>query len=206
MREKLQRVLPILLFSFLLIVGLLVRGIIVGSYENKLAASNQQVIDISNQRDTNLSSQESEKQDILDKVTGLDLNRQKQDDEKAAAVFQSIFTWNSYKTYNDVKEKMINEYQMNESVVKRLMPEVSEIVSEGDNKINEIDANKLSMNYSHLQSYVVKISGTDYSYITEVTVESSDKAGNKAKGKVLMTYDVAMNGQISNINGFTLAN
>lgn len=206
MREKLQKVLPILLFGSLLIVGLLVRGIFVNSYENKLAVSNQQVVDISNQRDTNLSSQKSEKQAVLDKVTGLDLNRQKQDDEKAAGIFKSIFTWDSYKTYNDVKAKMINEYQMNESVVKRLMPEVFEITSESDKKINEIDANKLNMNYVKLQSYVVKISGTDYSYITEVTVESSDRAGNKASGKVLMTYDVAMNGQVSNINGFTLAN
>lgn len=205
MREKLQKVLPILLFGFLLVVGLLVRGVVIGSYENKLAASNQQVVDISNQRDTNLNSQDSEKQAVLDKVTGLDLNRQKQDDEKAAEVFKSIFTWNSYKTYNDVKAKMLNEYEMNEGVVKRLMPEVPEIVSEGNKKINEIDANKLSMNYVNLQSYVVKISGTDYSYITEVTVESSDRTGNKASGKVLMSYDVAMNGQISNMNGFTLA-
>lgn len=205
MREKLQKVLPILLFGFLLVVGLLVRGVVIGSYENKLAASNQQVVDISNQRDTNLNSQDSEKQAVLDKVTGLDLNRQKQDDEKAAEVFKSIFTWNSYKTYNDVKAKMLNEYEMNEGVVKRLMPEVPEIVSEGNKKINEIDANKLSMNYVNLQSYVVKIFGTDYSYITEVTVESSDRTGNKASGKVLMSYDVAMNGQISNMNGFTLA-
>ena len=101
---------------------------------------------------------------------------------------------------------MIDEYQMNESVVSRLMPDVPELIGEGGKKFNQIDAEGINMNYKSLKSYVVKISGTDYSYITEVTVESSDKADNSATGVILMTYDVSLNGNISNINGFTLMN
>lgn len=205
MKEKLQKILPILVFSGILIISLIVRQFVVKAYENKLLASNQELVTISNQRDTKQGQKEFEKQEILDKVTGLDLTRQKHDDELAEKIMSDIFTWDNYETYNDTREKMLDTYKMDERVVNRLMPKVPEVIVGEGRTINEIDANKANMSFEKLKSYVVKISGTDYSYITEVSVESSDRADNTATGKILMTYNVSINGQVTNLNGFTLS-
>lgn len=204
MKEKLHKILPILVFSGILIISLIVRQFVVKAYENKLLASNQELVTISNQRDTKQGQKEFEKQEILDKVTGLDLTRQKHDDELAEKIMSDIFTWDNYETYNDAREKMLDTYKMDERVVNRLMPKVPEVIVDKGRTINEIDANKANMSFEKLKSYVVKISGTDYSYITEVSVESSDRADNTATGKILMTYNVSINGQVTNLNGFTL--
>ncbi len=205
MKEKLQKILPILVFSGILIISLIVRQFVVKAYENKLLASNQELVTISNQRDTKQGQKEFEKQEILDKVTGLDLTRQKHDDELAEKIMSDIFTWDDYETYNDAREKMLDTYKMDERVVNRLMPKVPEVIVGEGRTINEIDAYKANMSFEKLKSYVVKISGTDYSYITEVSVESSDRADNTATGKILMTYNVSINGQLTKLNGFRLA-
>lgn len=206
MKEKIRKFLPIIVFGVIFVVALFARQSILKTYDQRLAKSNQELMNITNQRDSNVVKKDSNKQAILDEVTGLDLARQKHDDALAEEVFDHIFTWDDYKSYVKVRDEMIEEYEMNESVVSRLMPDVPELIGEGGKKFNQIDADGLNMSYQSLKSYVVRISGTDYSYITEVKVSSDDKAGNSATGVVLMSYDVSINGNISNINGFTLMN
>ena len=205
MNKKITQILPIIVFSILLIIGIVCRQLFLHSYDNLLAKSKQDLTDMRNERDMQNQKRVNAKQELLNKTTGLDLARQAHDDEIATKMFEDIFTWSDFKEYNQKQKAMLKKYHISEDIVRRLMPDVKEIDT-GDKKINEVDAYHLNMRFTGLKSFVTKISGTDYSYLTEVGVASKDELDNEASGKILMSYNVSLNGKVDNIIGFTLMN
>lgn len=203
-QEKIAKVLPILVFLVFLLIGVGVRFMMLGTANANLTKSTEALIQAKNARDSVLTMEEEKKQGILNETTGLDLVRQKHDDELLRPICNTIFTWNNFETYNKAKEAMLKTYQMNETVVNRLMPKVNSLIGKDGKEFNAIDAKGLKMQFLDLTSYVVKISGTDYSYLTEVRVEGADFAGYTEQGRILLSYDVSLNGEVKNFNGFTL--
>lgn len=203
MRDKIKTYLPIIVFGAILLLAFIVTSIMVQSNNARLAQSNQELAELSNQRDTLVSDNAKKTQEVIEATTGLDLKRQEHDDKIVADIFKTAFTWDSSETYNAARDKMLNEYKFGSKFVDDLMPEVP-TMDTATGKINEIDAYGLNLKYAGHDSYVVKISGSDYSYITEVYIDSENKAGGTARGRILMMYNVGINGKVTNIDGTTL--
>ena len=81
---------------------------------------------------------------------------------------------------------------------------------EDGNETNAIDNGEfgvLNMTYVDKQSHVTSIEDDVYSYFTEVTVQSTIKGADKeaSTGHIVVTYSIDKAGNISHLNGFTIA-
>lgn len=205
MKRALKDYMLLIVLAVLLVFGLFTRQMMLGNLQSQQVDANNQLIQLENQRDTTVGIRDEQKQEVLNETSGLDLVRQAADDEVVKEMMGEIFTWENLEEYNQIKKFMVGKYKVDEKQVEALMPEVAVIPSQTEN-INEIDAYGLNMKFVDMTSYVVGITGTDYRYLTEVTVRSSDKAGNTADGKVLVGYSVDYNHNITDFKPHILAN
>lgn len=101
----------------------------------------------------------------------------------------------------------MKEYKLldNDNFMKVFMPLLKQygmtLKSDGN---NEIDTGSLNLSYDKMKSYVTNIQGDKYSYFTVVTVNSHDKKGAVANGKIVASYTVNGHGKISNLNADTI--
>ena len=99
--------------------------------------------------------------------------------------WNNLDTLSSYKELTDVKPACLTE------------------VMSGDNG----EFGVLNMTYVDKQSHVTSIEDDVYSYFTEVTVQSTIKGADKeaSTGHIVVTYSIDKAGNISHLNGFTIA-
>lgn len=164
--------------------------------------------DIEKQRVSSLNAADSAKS----RVTGLDTKRVKTDDGIIESkVLKKYFTWKSGADYEALKKDFDENFANNDGNFGTIiLPDLKSEQDEDGNETNAIDNGEfgvLNMTYVDKQSHVTSIEDDVYSYFTEVTVQSTIKGADKeaSTGHIVVTYSIDKAGNISHLNGFTIA-
>lgn len=204
----------ILIISVVIAFVIVIANMIVSSQvwnknlNNQSMAIQQLNGDIEKQRVSSLNAADSAKS----RVTGLDTKRVKTDDGIIESkVLKKYFTWKSGADYEALKKDFDENFANDDGNFGTII--LSDLKSEQDedgNETNAIDNGEfgvLNMTYVDKQSHVTSIEDDVYSYFTEVTVQSTIKGADKeaSTGHIVVTYSIDKAGNISHLNGFTIA-
>lgn len=204
----------ILIISVVIALVIVIANMIVSSQVWNKNLNNQSMAiqklngDIEKQRVSSLNAADSAKS----RVTGLDTKRVKTDDGIIESkVLKKYFTWKSGADYEALKKDFDENFANNDGNFGMIiLPDLKSEQDEDGNETNAIDNGEfgvLNMTYVDKQSHVTSIEDDVYSYFTEVTVQSTIKGADKeaSTGHIVVTYSIDKAGNISHLNGFTIA-
>lgn len=204
----------ILIISVVIALVIVIANMIVSSQVWNKNLNNQSMAiqklngDIEKQRVSSLNAADSAKS----RVTGLDTKRVKTDDGIIESkVLKKYFTWKSGADYEALKKDFNENFANNDGNFGTIiLPDLKSEQDEDGNETNAIDNGEfgvLNMTYVDKQSHVTSIEDDVYSYFTEVTVQSTIKGADKeaSTGHIVVTYSIDKAGNISHLNGFTIA-
>ena len=165
---------------------------LIEEYQNAISVQKQSVKD--------------EQENAVSSVSGIDFSKVDEHNEIAEKLLRTVMTWDSYEEYQAIRKKMIDDYKLSKdgTFMTVFLPKIPNRKAKNGKNYNKIDNNGLNVYYEDMQSYVTKISEKAYSYFTIVEWSSSDDAGNEGKSESVFTYDVDMDGGISNLEGYTI--
>lgn len=204
----------ILIISVVIALVIVIANMIVSSQVWNKNLNNQSMAiqklngDIEKQRVSSLNAADSAKS----RVTGLDTKRVKTDDGIIESkVLKKYFTWKSGADYEALKKDFDENFANDDGNFGTIiLPDLKSEQDEDGNETNAIDNGEfgvLNMTYVDKQSHVTSIEDDVYSYFTEVTVQSTIKGADKeaSTGYIVVTYSIDKAGNISHLNGFTIA-
>lgn len=204
----------ILIISVVIAFVIVIANMIVSSQVWNKNLNNQSMAiqklngDIEKQRVSSLNAADSAKS----RVTGLDTKRVKTDDGIIESkVLKKYFTWKSGADYEALKKDFDDNFANDDGNFGTIiLPDLKSEQDEDGNETNAIDNGEfgvLNMTYVDKQSHVTSIEDDVYSYFTEVTVQSTIKGADKeaSTGHIVVTYSIDKAGNISHLNGFTIA-
>lgn len=204
----------ILIISVVIAFVIVIANMIVSSQVWNKNLNNQSMAiqklngDIEKQRVSSLNATDSAKS----RVTGLDTKRVKTDDGIIESkVLKKYFIWKSGADYEALKKDFDENFANNDGNFGTIiLPDLKSEQDEDGNETNAIDNGEfgvLNMTYVDKQSHVTSIEDDVYSYFTEVTVQSTIKGADKeaSTGHIVVTYSIDKAGNISHLNGFTIA-
>ena len=165
---------------------------LIEEYKNAISVQKQSVKD--------------EQENAVSSVSGIDFSKVDEHDEIAEELLRTVMTWDSYEEYQAIRKKMIDDYKLSkdDTFMTVFLPKIPNKKAKNGKNYNKIDNNGLNVYFEDMKSYVTKISEKAYSYFTIVEWSSSDEAGNEGKSEAVFTYDVDMDGGISNLEGYTI--
>lgn len=175
----------------------------VGSACDKVVEQENEIADLKNRLDVSSAEQKSNATKLKMEVTGLNAKRVATDDEIAEAFLQKVLTWDNGTAYDQMRAELFEKYGLDEnsSFTQVFLP-VN--VKTPDGKYNYIDTHKRNSKYESMVSHVSKINTDCYSYFTDVTWSSSDLNGNEATATCIFLYDVTVDGDIKNLEAYTV--
>lgn len=204
----------ILIISVVIALVIVIANMIVSSQVWNKNLNNQSMAiqklngDIEKQRVSSLNAADSAKS----RVTGLDTKRVKTDDGIIESkVLKKYFTWKSGADYEALKKDFDENFANDDGNFGTIiLPDLKSEQDEDGNETNAIDNGEfgvLNMTYVDKHSHVTSIEDDVYSYFTEVTVQSTIKGADKeaSTGHIVVTYSIDKAGNISHLNGFTIA-
>ncbi len=204
----------ILIISVVIALVIVIANVIVSSQVWNRNLNNQNMAiqklngDIEKQRVSSLNDANSAKS----RVTGLDTKRVKTDDGIIESkVLKKYFTWKSGADYEALKKDFQDNFANDDGNFGTIiLPDLKSEQDADGNETNAIDNGEfgvLNMTYVANQSHVTSIENDVYSYFTEVTVQSTIKGENAeaSTGHIIVTYSIDKEGNISHLNGFTIA-
>ena len=204
----------ILIISVVIALVIVIANMIVSSQVWNKNLNNQSMAiqkldgDIEKQRVSSLNAADSAKS----RVTGLDTKRVKTDDGIIESkVLKKYFTWKSGADYEALKKDFDENFANDDGNFGTIiLPDLKSEQDEDGNETNAIDNGEfgvLNMTYVDKQSHATSIEDDVYSYFTEVTVQSTIKGADKeaSTGHIVVTYSIDKAGNISHLNGFTIA-
>lgn len=190
-----------------LLVSFLYSSLMTKNYNNLVNNQTDTITGLQNKISVTEAANNRKMKGLNQTITGLNLVRKKIDDKKAEALLKYATTWNSGSEYRKKRSTIMKEYKLsdNDNFMKVFMPPLKQygmtLKTDGN---NEIDTDSLNLSYDKMKSYVTNIQGDKYSYFTVVTVNSHDKKGAVANGKIAASYTVNGHGKISNLNADTI--
>lgn len=212
MKDNIKNYLPCILAGVLLLISIIVFLSIKGGYEQEESDIMREIQAVQTKIDQSGEQKKAVEKEVKMEVSGLDTSRVQTDDKAAKDFFEDILSWSSYEEYQAVRERITNEYDLDDSstLLVNFFPEIEVVTDPDGNEYNIIDAMRqsgepLNLSFVDMSSYVINISGTDYSYFTEVTVSSTANNGGMATGRCIFLYTVSEDGQLSNLHAYTVA-
>lgn len=212
MKDNIKNYLPCILAGVLLLISIIVFLSIKGGYKQEESDIMREIQAVQTKIDQSGEQKKAVEKEVKMEVSGLDTSRVQTDDKAAKDFFEDILSWSSYEEYQAVRERITNEYDLDDSstLLVNFFPEIEVVTDLDGNEYNIIDAMRqsgepLNLSFVDMSSYVINISGTDYSYFTEVTVSSTANNGGMATGRCIFLYTVSEDGQLSNLHAYTVA-
>lgn len=212
MKKYFKEYMPCIIAGAVLLVVLIVSGVIRSSHRSELSAITREIQNTQTKIDQSEEVKKSVDRDVKIEVSGLDTARVQSDDKVAKDFLEKVLTWSSYQEYQDVRDYIAQEYELNDSstLLQTFFPEIEVVTDPDGNEYNIIDAMRqsgepLNLEFVGMDSHVTNISGTDYSYFTEVTVSSTANNGGMATGRCIFLYTVSEDGELSNLHAYTVA-
>lgn len=206
MKETLLRFKGVVFLTIVVILFGSATALTYNSMSSILSKQVSQIADLESRITLKEQSVQQAEATAVRSVTGLDANRVLKDNVKAEELFRSVMTWDSLAQYNQIRLDISEMYDIKEtnSFLSIFMPEVVETESPDGTKYNRIDTLGLNVNFEDMETYCTGIRNTTYSYAAFVSFSSTSSAGNEGFANVMATYDVDADGNISNLNAYTV--
>ena len=189
------------MFAFIFVT----QTLIVNTQTDALSHLRARESELINQIDVKIATKQTASDGVVQEVSGLNSDRVAKDDAVVKDVLSLLCTWSNSSDYIKARYELVNTHGISEdsAILTDFMPEITKVPLSDGNKY-EMDITGANSTYVGLDSYVAGIKGDVYSYATRVTIESSDGGGHSKQGKFLATYSVDYDGDITDLNAFTL--
>ena len=205
--NKLKQFAPSLISGLVLVLTIGAVSTVNLSQSRALLALQDEKVELQNRIDQLSVENNTQITKVKAQANGIDVNRVENDDKVAKELMETVFTWKSYDEYNEIRNTLINKYQLSNdsSFMQTFMPEIYNEVLDGKN-YNRIDVGGYNISFNNMTSYVVSIDEKTkvYEYFTIVDVTSKSENGGSIDYSLALQYKVTDSGQIMNLNGYTI--
>ena len=205
--NKLKQFAPSLISGLVLALTIGAVSTVNLSQSRSLLAQQDEKVELQNRIDQLSVENNTQITKVKAQANGIDVNRVENDDKVAEELMETVFTWKSYDEYNEIRNTLMNKYQLSNdsSFMQTFMPEIYNEVLDGKN-YNRIDVGGYNISFNNMTSYVVSIDEKTkvYEYFTIVDVTSKSENGGSIDYSLALQYKVTDSGQIMNLNGYTI--
>lgn len=205
--NKLKQFAPSLISGLMLVLTIGAVSTVNLSQSRSLLAQQDEKVELQNRIDQLSVENNTQITKVKAQANGIDVNRVENDDKVAEELMEMVFTWKSYDEYNEIRNTLMNKYQLSNdsSFMQTFMPEIYNEVLDGKN-YNRIDVGGYNISFNNMTSYVVSIDEKTkiYEYFTIVDVTSKSENGGSIDYSLALQYKVTDSGQIMNLNGYTI--
>lgn len=205
--NKLKQFAPSLISGLVLALTIGAVSTVNLSQSRSLLAQQDEKVELQNRIDQLSVENNTQITKVKAQANGIDVNRVENDDKVAKELMETVFTWKSYDEYNEIRNTLMNKYQLSNdsSFMQTFMPEIYNEVLDGKN-YNRIDVGGYNISFNNMTSYVVSIDEKTkvYEYFTIVDVTSKSENGGSIDYSLALQYKVTDSGQIMNLNGYTI--
>lgn len=205
--NKLKQFAPSLISGLVLALTIGAVSTVNLSQSRSLLAQQDEKVELQNRIDQLSVENNTQITKVKAQANGIDVNRVENDDKVAEELMEMVFTWKSYDEYNEIRNTLMNKYQLSNdsSFMQTFMPEIYNEVLDGKN-YNRIDVGGYNISFNNMTSYVVSIDEKTkvYEYFTIVDVTSKSENGGSIDYSLALQYKVTDSGQIMNLNGYTI--
>lgn len=205
--NKLKQFAPSLISGLVLALTIGAVSTVNLSQSRSLLALQDEKVELQNRIDQLSVENNTQITKVKAQANGIDVNRVENDDKVAKELMEMVFTWKSYDEYNEIRNTLMNKYQLSNdsSFMQTFMPEIYNEVLDGKN-YNRIDVGGYNISFNNMTSYVVSIDEKTkiYEYFTIVDVTSKSENGGSIDYSLALQYKVTDSGQIMNLNGYTI--
>lgn len=205
--NKLKQFAPSLISGLVLVLTIGAVSTVNLSQSRSLLAQQDEKVELQNRIDQLSVENNTQITKVKAQANGIDVNRVENDDKVAEELMETVFTWKSYDEYNEIRNTLMNKYQLSNdsSFMQTFMPEIYNEVLDGKN-YNRIDVGGYNISFNNMTSYVVSIDEKTkiYEYFTIVDVTSKSENGGSIDYSLALQYKVTDRGQIMNLNGYTI--
>ena len=205
--NKLKQFAPSLISGLVLVLTIGAVSTVNLSQSRSLLALQDEKVELQNRIDQLSVENNTQITKVKAQANGIDVNRVENDDKVAEELMEMVFTWKSYDEYNEIRNTLMNKYQLSNdsSFMQTFMPEIYNEVLDGKN-YNRIDVGGYNISFNNMTSYVVSIDEKTkvYEYFTIVDVTSKSENGGSIDYSLALQYKVTDSEQIMNLNGYTI--
>lgn len=205
--NKLKQFAPSLISGLVLVLTIGAVSTVNLSQSRSLLAQQDEKVELQNRIDQLSVENNTQITKVKAQANGIDVNRVENDDKVAEELMETVFTWKSYDEYNEIRNTLMNKYQLSNdsSFMQTFMPEIYNEVLDGKN-YNRIDVGGYNISFNNMTSYVVSIDEKTkvYEYFTIVDVTSKSENGGSIDYSLALQYKVTDSEQIMNLNGYTI--
>lgn len=205
--NKLKQFAPSLISGLVLVLTIGAVSTVNLSQSRSLLAQQDEKVELQNRIDQLSVENNTQITKVKAQANGIDVNRVENDDRVAEELMETVFTWKSYDEYNEIRDTLMNKYQLSNdsSFMQTFMPEIYNEVLDGKN-YNRIDVGGYNISFNDMTSYVVSIDENTkvYEYFTIVDVTSKSENGGSIDYSLALQYKVTDSEQIMNLNGYTI--
>ena len=205
--NKLKQFAPSLISGLVLVLTIGAVSTVNLSQSRALLAQQDEKIELQNRIDQLSVENNTEITKVKAQANGIDADRVETDDRVAEELMETVFTWKSYDEYNEIRNTLMNKYQLSNdsSFMQTFMPEIYNEVLDGKN-YNRIDVGGYNISFNGMTSYVVSIDEDTkvYEYFTIVDVTSKSENGGSSDYSLALQYKVTDGEQIMNLTGYTI--
>ena len=205
--NKLKQFAPSLISGLVLVLTIGAVSTVNLSQSRSLLAQQDEKVELQNRIDQLSVENNTQITKVKAQANGIDVNRVENDDKVAEELMEMVFTWKSYDEYNEIRNTLMNKYQLSNdsSFMQTFMPEIYNEVLDGKN-YNRIDVGGYNISFNGMTSYVVSIDENTkvYEYFTIVDVTSKSENGGSSDYSLALQYKVTDSGQIMNLTGYTI--
>ena len=205
--NKLKQFAPSLISGLVLVLTIGAVSTVNLSQSRSLLAQQDEKVELQNRIDQLSVENNTQITKVKAQANGIDVNRVENDDKVAEELMETVFTWKSYDEYNEIRNTLMNKYQLSNdsSFMQTFMPEIYNEVLDGKN-YNRIDVGGYNISFNDMTSYVVSIDENTkvYEYFTIVDVTSKSENGGSIDYSLALQYKVTDGEQIMNLTGYTI--
>ena len=183
--------------------GFVTAGVANAKHDDYLSGQSAKIAELENKKDVLDAAYSDANEEAIKVASGIDMARVAKDDTVAKKLIERVCTWDSKESYDGMRNGVMKDFGLEETspFVKVFMPKITDVKLD-DKVMNEIDSNGLNMEFVRMESNVIGISGDKYTYLTTVTIQSSDKTGASAEGESVFIYTVDGKGNLSDLNAY----
>ncbi len=183
--------------------GFVTAGVANAKHDERLAVQSAKIAELENKKDVLDAAYSDANEEAIKVASGIDMARVAKDDTAAKKLIERVCTWDSKESYDGMRNGVMKDFGLEETspFVKVFIPKITDVKLD-DKVMNEIDSNGLNMEFVRMKSNVIGISGDKYTYLTTVTIQSSDKTGANAEGESVFIYTVDGKGNLSDLNAY----
>ena len=205
--NKLKQFAPTLVSSLVLMLTVGTVSVVNLTRADNLTKQQSQKVELQNKIDQLSVENKTLITKVKAQANGIDEERVKKDDTKARELLNKVFTWKSYKEYNDIRDSLVKDYQLakDSSFMTTFMPEIYNEVLDGK-EYNRIDVGGYNITFNKMTSYVVSVNEQTkvYEYFTIVDVTSKSQNDGSSDYSLALQYRMTDDQQIMDLKGYTL--